>query len=387
MLSFAHVFFLAKYIGAELFGLYSVISVYATMHSQLVLFGTNETGLAFLLETDEIYQKKTVLLVFRVINYIVISVFYIILFFLLTNVPLIVLLASFSGLGLSVFFEAKNEAVLFSKLFLFQKLISITSVWVALVFMGFKSVNSIFTSIFVADIAFIAFQIKLLRVDFFSNRISIKDLFKLYKNGLHVILYTYSKYAFGGGSKIALFHSFGAAFAGGYAVAYQFITLSSIVFSQVIRIWRVQIVDAYKRNNIDLFKKKTKQLFFILWVLGILIASFVYFGSEWMVKNFLGNSFVDISKYTKWVAFYIPLIAIEFGICSIVIAVEKYHILRKAFMLCGGLACLSYLVIGHLNLPLEFVLGTVIFFHGLALFLVVIFLILRRKIFIVDDTC
>ncbi len=346
--NFFHLFFLANILGAESYGIFSIIVVQSTIMLQFILWGINENGIKLM--SDNINEND--IATTRLINFGIFTIFFIFysLYFEKDYFYLIIL-NSISGFGLSIIYEYNKKNVNYLIIFFFQRLLSFTTIWI--VFFVYKNISifQIIVIMFIYDFLSFVFQIydREIHVKFNYNNYK-----KIIKSGSTILLFIFSKMCFGSGLKLFVFEKYGNLQAGVLALSWQLITLSSIIFTQLTKVYRLTLNESVSKRNYTIFKSTIFKMLTISFSISIFIIIIVYFLSEYFEIYFLDESFEGIHIILIVLSFYIPVISLEFVIIQVAIALNISNILKNTYVSLGFLISLVYFSIWHFGLEIEF---------------------------------
>lgn len=375
VLTFFHLFLLAKYIGAEEYGNLSTILVYGTLVLQFVLFGTSESGV-YLLSNG---WSKHQLVTFRIYNMIMFILFLAITaIFLSSYLPIYILLCSFSGFGLAILFEYERKAIIFSRLFLFQRVMCLIFIWGVLFFSEVRSYEAVVLVTFFVDLISFLFQCMILRAK--VKLLSVKEVFTLYKSGFNIISFSMSKYIFGGGSKLVIYHTFSAAVAGSYSLAWQLVTLVSILFTQVVRVWRIEITTKVTEKNFRGALNSCYQMMIFINLICLVVGICVYFGLD-LILPYYNSDFPDVRRLILSLILYLPVVGFDYSVSVLAIALNKTKLMNFVYFFIAIFTVLIYWFLYYLDIsgllyiqPVYFVFSIVLC-HLIALFTIYFYII------------
>ncbi|NOI24014.1 hypothetical protein F0243_12525 [Vibrio mediterranei] len=166
----------------------------------------------------------------------------------------------------------------------------------------------------------------------------------LYKSGFNILSFTMSKYIFGGGSKIAIFHTFGAAVAGSYALAWQLVTLISILFTQIVRVWRLEITNKARDRDLSGALKSCHHMMSFVFVISIMTGICVFIGLDYVLPYYNAD-FPDVRGLIIALLVYLPVIGFDYSVSVIAIAVNKTKLMRFVYFLIAIFTAVIYYLI------------------------------------------
>lgn len=332
--------FIANKFSASDFGFYSLLLTYATVISQLILFGSNENFLT-------LYHKGkcsfSSLIIFRFVNFLILII---LLLFLGNKNYLFSLLFSLTSLGLIVFFEISENIKTYYKVFLFQRVLYFT-IGSYLISNEYISLTGMAILLFLIDSCSLLYQTKINITKDRSSKL-IKQLFTLYRYGLKSLAVVLLKMNFLVILRIYL-SGISLAHLGSYMLAYQLLTAQSIVNVLVSKLYRNKLTKSFKAKDFQLYEK-LKKTFLVRVMLVSLVTSFsmLFFGETFLRLLVDVEKYPNFSDYIVLVALYIPVVGYD-GYTNLKIFIESIENYSTFVYGACSLANLILLLINNLN--------------------------------------
>ena len=195
--------------------------------------------------------------------------------------------------------------------------------------MGTPDYLSVLLATFIVDVAFFVVQFFDLKINILKFRLG--RILRFYKPGLDVVIFSYSKFVFGGGSKLAIFHVFGSVYAGTYALSWQIITMTSIIFSQLVKVWRNEITEMLSNGDNKGAFDRFNYMICIYLFMSVIIALAVFISMGFITEHY-GDSFSNIEAFLFAILFYVPVTGFDYALSVISIATNQTHTLRSVYV-------------------------------------------------------
>lgn len=305
---------LANAMGPDDYGIYTYLLVIGTVLAEFIVFGLSEIGTRW--HTAHPQEANTWITSAKFFNFFILFfglVFYVFLYsHNLTT--LLAAIVAITGLSYSTVYENKKNNKRYAIIYLTERFLHTIIVILGVAVIGSNYLLLVFLSLFTIQTLSIAFQYK-------ENKeipiiFSPKSFSKIYLEGFFVVVFNLSKYVYGGGIRMIIFHQLGSSTLGIFSVAWQFIALVTLFTSQVVKASRLQLTLSIKSRNKKNFIKQC--IFFTLvstLPMLVLFVIFYQFGGLIIRQMF-------VEEYWGAISFmpYIGAYAIILGIDSCISA-------------------------------------------------------------------
>lgn len=370
-LSFATNILLANSMGPDVFGQYAYVLVLGALFGELVFFGSTEAGMRL----ESRYGERALdwILTTRILNFCLVAMGAVIAFFVSHEMTvLFALVVTLNSLSFATQYEAQGRNVRYASVYLVERILITVFIWIGLLSLDSGLMVWVFGTMAVFQGASLLFQ-------YMENQtvkicIFWRGLFNVYKVGLFVLVFSMSKFSFGGVTRILIFNQLGEEQMGVFAAAWQFVPLSTLYFAQTTKTWRLQITRALKEGDTDGFLKNLKALTLVVMVPSLLAAILFWLFGDRIIGLLLSSAYWDASFLMPFIGAYFLVVGFDSILLLLAIASSKAMLAGVIYVLFGGLTILACLL-GALGHALEGYLLTVVLGHscaagvlGLALF-------------------
>src|SRR5690606_32313194 len=213
----------------------------------------------------------------RLIHFLVILIFSGLLSFKYDfEIILGMIAVAIAGLNSSYIYERKYEQAKYSVVFLIEKIIYISSVFVFLYFFQFTNIYFVFLIMLLVTFASCYFQY--IYIGFYKVSFNSRDIRFVFKNNYMMYLTALLTFVYGGYGRILIGEGYGMTMLGLFSAAWQMVFIITMFNSQIVRIWRGRIADSiFKKNRNDLLLNiKTYLVYCIVPVLIFSLILFFY---------------------------------------------------------------------------------------------------------------
>ncbi|NVK02945.1 MAG: hypothetical protein HWE12_15495 [Oceanospirillaceae bacterium] len=326
ILSYSFNLYLATKLGLEDFGLYTLAVFYASILLQLALFGTNELVVRYLHE-NEGYIHLILKLRFAVMGALGISLL-IATFITDNDIYLLVLANLLTGFGFPGVFEYLKKQELYAKIFLIQRCLFFCSVVVLFGVTDVINLRYILFLLFVIDLISNILQVQFFyRIGFHkSHRLTYS---RIITEGKDVLLFSLAKMSLNASIRYIIPVKLGLAMLSIFSLSWQFVTFTSLLYTQVTRIFRPKIYGLHetKQNFDPLIRRYT----FALLSIGACVSIIVYLFGAKVLAILLPNEEVDYGIYIPFVSASIFLAAFDSLANVLIVMLNKVKFLRNLY--------------------------------------------------------
>lgn len=344
ILSYATNIFLANQLGADTFGKYSYALTLGALFGQLICFGTNEVGVR--LKTTYGAPALDWIFTLKLLNLIIIfGTLTVSVFASKHAIALLGLVVALSALSLTTHYEAHGKNLRYAKIFLAERSLITLLLWLGLLLSEVDDVAFIFITLFLVQTASLIFQYHDNQIK--KPRLTLTGLSKAYRDGFYMLAFGLAKFAFGGITRIVIFHQLGDTKTGIFATAWQFVPLSTMYFSQAVKAWRVRITQAIISKDETAFRKQLLSISAAIFLPALFASSTLYLFGTNIIDLLFSQDYSAATELMPYLSLYLLVVGFDTVVVLLAVAISL-----------SRFACFSYLVFGALTvLSCIFVLG------------------------------
>lgn len=345
-LSFLVTISLANSLGPDQFGLYSSILVIGSMASLLVNFATDVTAPALHAQGVPDQDLFNVVCSLRLFLFAGVGIVSLLLAgqFPLMSLGLVAL--SLASLNLAFMYEVKGRNVLYSYLFVGERVFYLGLVGCLLLADGI-TVEAVFFCFIVALGGSLLLQGFLLRESI--NQFVPSDISKLwwlFRDNLWLVLVSVATLSFGGFSRLILATQLGVRELGIYSAGWQFILVATIFQGQVDRVFRRGISCAALLRQKAVLKSAVWEYFACTTLPLSILAGLIYLVQAPLVARIFEKEYQSLTAVLPLFLIYYPIINLDS--------------LARMLWVCGGdrrMYCLVTLLVGVLTMAMLLFVG------------------------------
>ncbi|NAR73002.1 lipopolysaccharide biosynthesis protein [Acinetobacter haemolyticus] len=358
---------IANILGPEDFGYYSFILIIGMFLSQFIIFSTDSTA-RFIANRDGVELAKYKILNLRVFGLIVALILIIIFGGRYTFLWAFgVMVVALSGLNLSFIYEWNKENTYYSLIYLVEKLFYIVSAFLVIYFLETIEIKYIFILLLSSTLFSLIFQYKKNNICLIGKftRQDVKDIFFLYKSNLYIYMSTLLTFVYGGVGRIIIGNNYSMAELGKFSTAWQLIFIVTMFQAQVVKIWRIRIVDSISNKRFSLLKNITKEYFFITTLPIILLSLIVFLSSDYYFSLFFSDDYKGSVSYLRVISVYFIVINIEYY-CGMLWSSVVNRVYNFVIYFFYSAVTLCLMVIFSNNLDIIYFISLIPVMHGLC---------------------
>lgn len=338
LLSYATSIMLANTLGPENFGQYTYALVLGTLLGQIVAFGTAEAGVT--LKTK--YGDKALdwILTTKFVNFVILSIGAFIAFWLSgAMISLFVLIIASNSLSFSTHYETSEQNIRYASIYLVERAIITLQTWVVIFFAERHILLWVFANVAIVQLASLIYQYIDRRVH--NIHLNWWGLFKVYNEGLFVLVFSMSKFSFGGITRIIIFYRLGDGYLGLFAAAWQFVPLCTLYFAQTTKTWRLRINESLRARDAFAFSRNLKGLAFFVMVPALVGAvTFSVFGTR-IIEFILSDQFKDAAPLMPYVGAYFVIVGFDSIVLLLAIAMGRSTLAGVVYLFFGGVTFIA----------------------------------------------
>ena len=362
---------LANAMGPENFGQYTYALVLGALFGQVVVFGSTETGIR--LQTTFGAEALDWILTAKIVNFLIVLIAGLCVFLINSErAILFALVVTLNSLSLATHYEAQGRNVRYACIFLVERILITLFIWFGIVFLDKYLMVWVFAILALSQIVSIFFQY----IENQAMKISFRrhGLLNLYREGFFVLVFSLSKFAFGGVTRLLIFNQLGGERMGIFAAAWQFVPLSTLYFAQTTKTWRLRITEALRDRDFDEFAQNLKALAFFVMIPSLLAATmFSVFGNT-IIEFLLTSEYHDAGPLMRYIGIYFLVVGFDSVVVLLAIANSKAKLAAKIYLISGAVTIFVCFFMGE-DQGLERYLLTIIIGHFLAVVILGLFLL------------
>lgn len=361
-LSYVTNLLLANSMGPESFGQYTYALVLGTLFGQAVVFGSTETGIR--LKTNYGAEALDWILTARIVNFLLVLIGAVTAYLINSEeAVLFALVVTLNSLSFATQYEAHGRNVRYASVFLVERILITLFIWFGILFLDSHLMAWVFGTMALFQGASLFFQY----IENRTTKISFqcKGLFNVYKEGLFVLVFSLSKFAFGGVTRLLIFNQLGGERMGIFAAAWQFVPLSTLYFAQTTRTWRLRITEALRDGDSYEFSQNLKALTLFVMVPSLLAAIVFWVFGHTIIGLLLTSEYRDAGPLMQYIGAYFLVVGFDSVIVLLAIAKSKAMLAGMIYLVFGGLTILACLLLAK-DHGLEGYLLTIVLGHFLA---------------------
>lgn len=277
--------YLANVLGAEKFGLYSYILTISAMCTLVINWSADQSAPSYVNKGLSKGDLFSIILTSRLALFLIAMISILLFLNISLKFFIAVMLTTIPVFNLSFYYEITGKNKLYSFIFLFERLLYVGVVVIALNF-GFNKITHIILIYGLIVLASLLMQYfvfgegKLLSIKMQSTKV----VFSFLRNNFTLILISLSAFVYGGISKFFVEDKLGLEALGVFSSGMQLTVLATIFQAQVERIWRLPIYKAISDFDIDSLKKNIKYYFYYTTIPLFLFSTLLFFTSDIIVK-------------------------------------------------------------------------------------------------------
>ncbi|EAR52146.1 hypothetical protein OG2516_18815, partial [Oceanicola granulosus HTCC2516] len=199
----------------------------------------------------------------------------------------------------------------------------------------------------------------------FGIRVEVTALSRVYKEGFFILAFNMSKFAYGGFTRITIFHQLGDEKLGIFSTAWQFVPLSTLFFAQVTRTWRLTITQCIKHGDRAAFRKQICSLVITVFAPTLLATTVILLYGGEVIHLVFNDQYAAASELMPFIALYFLVIALDTVSVLLAVALSLSRVVAVAYATFGVVTVLACLVVAELK-SLNLLLVTIIAGHFLA---------------------
>lgn len=360
---------LANNFGPGMFGQYTYVLVLGALYSQLITWGTQETGIRLYTSFGKLVLSS--ILTVKLINFVLITIILsLYALFKFESIYLLGLVASMNALSYSTQYETKKANVPYAKIYFIERVLISMLILLSLTIFNIRHIGYIFFIMFSVQLLSLAYQALDNRE--FKVFLNFRDICVVYLNGVWLLVFSISKYSFGGISRIIIFSKMGDASLGLFAAAWQFVPLSTIYYSQAIKAWRLKITECIDRGEFYEFKSFLMSLSLSVFLPAFLgFAVFFAFGHS-ILGALFDASFGSAADLMPYVGAYFIVVAADTVVLLLAVAIKKSGVTSIIYLI-FGFSTVLYIYISPSADNLTFFISSIIIGHCMAVFCSAVF--------------
>lgn len=353
---------LANSMGPERFGQYTYALVLGSLFGQVVDFGSTETGIR--LRTNYGSDALDWILTARIVNFLLVLIGAVSVFLINSETAvLFALVVTMNSLSFATHYEAHGRNVRYASVFLVERIFITLFIWIGILFLDSHLMVWVFGTMALFQGASLFFQ-------YIENRTTEtsfrwQGLFNVYKEGLFVLVFSLSKFAFGGVTRLLIFNQLGGAQMGVFAAAWQFVPLSTLYFAQTTRTWRLRITKSLRDRDSYEFSQNLKALTIFVMVPSLLAAIVFWMFGNTIIRLLLSSDYRDAGSLMRYIGAYFLIVGFDSVIVLLAIAISRAMLAGMIYLVFGGLTILACLLLSK-DHGLEGYLLTIVLGHFLA---------------------
>ena len=362
-LSYISTIGIANHLGVEAFGEYSYILVIGLFFSQLVVFGSDETAIRRYLKNGSGITSS--LLFFKITNFCLLAAA-ILLWVLWSghDTLILALIVAAQGLSLNSAYEARGKNSTYARVYFFERLSFILLVWSQVWIFGEVSILKIVAALLISTVGSLIVQVWGHRSDLVEKK-PTRSILPLWKDGVPLVMFSLSKYVYGGGTRVAIKIGIGYAALGGYSAAWQFVPIATLFLTQVAKIWRLGLTRAIHERNKSNFKALVaRTCATILMPMALLGIAFFVLGSG-LVNLIFSNEFSGALPLVPWISIYFVVIGFDVINSMLWVALGKVRAFSLIFCFFGSICALVLYLWRHEFGLIDFI-KVAVAFHFMA---------------------
>lgn len=353
---------LANEFGPKDFGLYSSILIYGLFFSQFIIFSTDSTA-RYISNIDGLISATNKIIKLKITGLVFTSLLLLMFGFKFGFIwSFCVFVVALSGLNLSFFYELNSNNVKYSTIYLIEKFIYISLIFV----IDIIDIIDIFIIMFLTSLLSLSFQ-------YFSNKIkiyeivniSLRDIYNIYKINFYLYISALLTFVYGGVGRLLIGKFYGFESLGKFSAAWQLIFIVTLFQGQVVKVWRKKLVDAISNKNKSKFITATREYFILTTIPVCIISILIFLFSEKYFSIFFTDKYLDAIIYLKIVSFYFLVINIEYFSGMIWSAVKNKKIYFIIYLF-YSLMTLILMFFAAYNLNIFYFIGIIPIMHGLC---------------------
>ena len=331
--------FLANEMGPDIFGKYSYALVLGATMAQFISFGTTETGVR--IQGKFGMEAMDWVLSVRIINFALVSLG-VLVALLYEFDPLLIfgIISALNALSYSTHYEVQRINIRYAKVYLIERMMITILIWMGILFLDSNYLIFVFSVLFLVQTGALIFQI-------FDNRqfgLNFKPLllYGVYKEGFFILIFSLSKFAYAGGTKIIIFQQLGSEKLGVFSTAWQFVPLSTIFFAQATKAWRLSITQSVDSRDLDGFTKHISHLLLAAFgSTGLVCVAFAAFGDE-LINLLFSDEYTSAADLMPYIGIYLLVVALDSVAILVAIALSSAKTAGLCYAIFGiGTASLS----------------------------------------------
>lgn len=298
---------LARVFGPEWFGEYSYILIWGMIATVVINFETDKTAPFFYSKSKDLSLVVEKILSTRIIFFCLICVISALLAINNIVLSLGIISLALTSLNFSFLYEIKRQNVTYSYIYLAERMIYLTSVFV-LLYLEKVDLIVIYSILAISTLISILFQVK--QNWSVIRKVSLKSTaaLEVLKNNFLLILITFLTYSYGGFSRIILEDKLGTMSLGIFSAGWQLIIIITLFQAQVTRVWRVDISDAIINKDIHNFISKIRSYLQFTTLPIIIFAIVMYLFSNDIVNLIYGSDYDALNQIIPILCLYFIVI-------------------------------------------------------------------------------
>lgn len=333
-LSYASAIALAHYLGVENFGRYTYILVVASIFEQFVSFGSAAVAVRQYSQVGASYLPN--LLFAKLANYaVVFTGAFIIGAWTGNDIYLLAVLLALIGFSFASNFECLRRNRTYSVIYLVERFAFSLVVLAALAFNMPGGLQLIVGSLVIIQVASLLYQWRSSGAP--RPVFDLGVISRVYRESAAALVFSVSKFAYGGFTRLFIFNAIGAVAAGEFAAAWQFFILSTLYFAQVERAWRMPLVLSIRERDKALFHKHTTETFLFLVLPAMLAATVFWYFGEAIVLLVFPDEFVLAGTLMPYIGVYFVVAALDVGTVLMGFSLGMHKQVSVIYVLFGSL--------------------------------------------------
>ena len=376
LLSYVSTIGIANKLGASGFGEYSYVMIMGLLLAQFVSFGSDEAMPKMYLQHRE--EAAAALLKFKAINY-----FLLLLlagtwaYFFGEHLVLYSLLVASQALSIGSVYEAHRENAQYARVFAIERCLYMVILWGGIWFFEAANLAYIFWSLFFCTTLSTGFQLVVKRSSFSFNK--SRKLVQFWRIGSPVLIFSLSKYMYGGGVRIAIQSSLGYSALGNYSAAWQFVPIVSLFMAQITKSWRFKITQTIHDVNLHEFKLAVRSMCLYAFLPIAFLSLLLAVGGPALFARLFSPEFSMAPHLIPWICIYFLVVAADVMNSMLWIALGRVKQLGLTFFL-AAFFCFAILWLKRSQFDLADFLRLVVLCHGgcLLINLISVQFLLRR---------
>jgi O-antigen/teichoic acid export membrane protein len=306
---------LLRYLGPAEFGHYSYILIIGSIFSLLINFETDRTAPALYAKgkgkvdvVNQIYSAKF----FGVVAAFVILSMYSFRDPLMSSGVFILSLAS---LNLSFLYEISNKNVIYSYIYLLERVAYIAIVSV-LLFTDNVNLYFIFGAFFISISLSLMAQIYLNWDVIKQFRPKLHNYKTVIQENYFLLMVSLSTLTYGGFSRLIIENKFGMAQLGIYSAGWQIIIAATMFQAQVTKVWRVKLISAIHENDKSEFWQQIRSYLLMSTLPNILLSAVIIFFKNEIIDLIFGHQYTMLYELLPIFAAYFVVVNLD-GLANI----------------------------------------------------------------------